>query len=116
LLTEPEDFREKPPGLFERTLFHLFGHGANLPLWKSFHGAAARTNLTRDKALGRAPLERAVHVATFAPTKDDIRLATWTRDAGRLRAAAEQYAAAVEQALASTRIPLPKDCAAPRLG
>jgi predicted patatin/cPLA2 family phospholipase len=98
-LTEPEHFREKPPGLFERTLFHLSGHGTNEPLWKSFHTAAARTNRTRDQALGRAPLEQAVHVATFAPTQGDLRIATWTRDAARLRAAAEEFAAAVERKL-----------------
>ncbi len=103
LLTEPEDFREKPPRLFERTLFRLFGHGANMPLWKSYHSAAARTNLTRDKLLGRAPLNRAVHVAAFAPTKTDVAIATWTKDAARLRAAAEEYAAAVASILEQAR-------------
>jgi predicted patatin/cPLA2 family phospholipase len=98
-LTEPDDFEERGPGLFERALFHLYGHGRNARLWQAYLTAARRTNATREIALGRMPPPSPVNIATFAPTRGDTPLTSRTTDPVRLWAAADEYAAAVEQRL-----------------
>jgi predicted patatin/cPLA2 family phospholipase len=106
-LTQPADFLEKSPGLFERAVFQLYGHGGNAPLWQAYLTAARRTNASREMALGKTPLPRPINIATFAPTRGDTHLTSRTTDPGRLRAAADEYAAAVTDKL---RQVLPGEC------
>lgn len=92
LLTQPEVYRDSEPRWYDRWMFDLAGHRTNENLKRVFLNCAEYANHIRELAVGRSSPPPGVNIATITPAETDTQIGCWTKDANRLKCAAEEYA------------------------
>lgn len=96
LLTRTANFRRGKPGWISRRMFNLLCVGGSVEVKRIFAGHHEKENRTRDLALGKHAGAEGVRIATVCAVGDEG-IERTTRDAGKLKRAAELYAERVRR-------------------